>query len=160
MVISFQSNFGKSQCKRQHHNLEPWSFTIITFGIPYPTYENKLLSNLQAFLNKFIKDCHFKKLAKNQINAKQHPDTELLLFENYSYTLYTLSRKFYIRRSNDKVDSLKTGSIVVADLLPWSDLERYIHIIIWGYKSIIYKCSFTCLLFWTTCNLTNKAFRF
>ena len=27
------------------------------------------------------------KLAKNQANAKQHPEAELLLFENYSHSL-------------------------------------------------------------------------
>ena len=33
------------------------------------------------------------KLAKNQPNAKQHPEAELLLFENYSHSLYTLSSR-------------------------------------------------------------------
>ena len=33
------------------------------------------------------------KLAKNQANAKQQPETELLLFENYSHSLSTLSSK-------------------------------------------------------------------
>ena len=28
-----------------------------------------------------------------------------------------ISRKFYIRRNNNKVDSIKTGRIVIADLL-------------------------------------------
>ena len=32
-------------------------------------------------------------------------------------------RKFYGRRNNNKVDSIETGLIVIADLLPWSDLE-------------------------------------
>ena len=31
------------------------------------------------------------KLAKNQAKAKQHPETELLLFENYSLSSFTLS---------------------------------------------------------------------
>ena len=30
------------------------------------------------------------KLAKNQANAKQHPETKLLLFENYSHSSFTL----------------------------------------------------------------------
>ena len=30
---------------------------------------------------------------KNQANAKQHPETELLLFENYSHSLSVLSSK-------------------------------------------------------------------
>ena len=41
------------------------------------------------------------KLAKNQANAKQHPDVELLLFENYSHSSSTLSSK------NDRTYSKK-----------------------------------------------------
>ena len=33
------------------------------------------------------------KLAKNQANAKQHPEAELLLFENYARSSSTLSPK-------------------------------------------------------------------
>ena len=33
------------------------------------------------------------KLAKNQANAKQHHETDLFLFENYSYSSSTLSSK-------------------------------------------------------------------
>ena len=33
------------------------------------------------------------KLAKNQAKAKQHPEAELLLFENYSLSSSTLSSK-------------------------------------------------------------------
>ena len=33
------------------------------------------------------------KLAKNQANAEQHPEAELWLFENYSYSLSTLLSK-------------------------------------------------------------------
>ena len=33
------------------------------------------------------------KLAKNQANAKQHPEAELWLFGNYSYSLSTLLSK-------------------------------------------------------------------
>ena len=32
------------------------------------------------------------KLAKNQVNAKQHAEAELLLFENYSHSSSTLSK--------------------------------------------------------------------
>ena len=32
-------------------------------------------------------------LAKCQANAKQHPEAELLLFENYSHSSFTLSSK-------------------------------------------------------------------
>ena len=34
------------------------------------------------------------------------------------------SRKFYTRRNNNKVDAIETGCIVIALLLPWSDLEK------------------------------------
>ena len=37
-------------------------------------------------------------------------------------------RKFYRRSNNNKVDSIETGCIVIADLLPWSDLEKNMHI--------------------------------
>ena len=33
------------------------------------------------------------KLPKSQANAKQHPEAELLLFENYSHSSFTLSSK-------------------------------------------------------------------
>ena len=47
---------------------------------------------LHAFFisNTFISNARLK-LAKNQANAKQHPEVELLLFENYSHSSYTLS---------------------------------------------------------------------
>ena len=37
------------------------------------------------------------------------------------------SRKFYIRRNNNKVDSIEIGRIVIANLPPWSDSEKYIY---------------------------------
>ena len=42
--------------------------------------------------NTFISNARLK-FAKNQANAKQHPEAELLLFENYSYSSSTLSSK-------------------------------------------------------------------
>ena len=42
--------------------------------------------------NTFISNARLK-LAKNQANAKQHPEAELSLFENYSHALFTLSFK-------------------------------------------------------------------
>ena len=42
---------------------------------------NTLLSNVRL------------KLGKNQANAKQHSEAEVLLFENYSHSSYTLSSK-------------------------------------------------------------------
>ena len=37
------------------------------------------------------------------------------------------TRKFYIRRNNNKFDSIETGRIVIAHLLAWSDLEKYMY---------------------------------
>ena len=42
--------------------------------------------------NTFISNARLKS-AKNQANAKQHPEAELFLFENYSHFLSTLSSK-------------------------------------------------------------------
>ena len=42
--------------------------------------------------NTFISNVRLK-LAKNEANAKQHPEAELLLFENYSHCSSTLSSK-------------------------------------------------------------------
>ena len=50
--------------------------------------------NLHAFFftNNTISNARLK-LAKNQRNTKQHPEAELLLFENYSHSSSTLSSK-------------------------------------------------------------------
>ena len=50
--------------------------------------------------NTFLSNARLK-LAKNQANAKQHPEAELLLFENYSHFSSTLSSK------NNRTDSKK-----------------------------------------------------
>ena len=42
--------------------------------------------------NTFIRNARLK-LAKNQASAKQHPDADILLFENYSHSSSTLSSK-------------------------------------------------------------------
>ena len=49
---------------------------------------------LHAFFirNPFISNGKLK-LAKNQANAKQHPEADLLLFENYSHSSFILSSK-------------------------------------------------------------------
>ena len=45
-----------------------------------------------------------------------------LLGKNLFIKSCSLSRKFYMRRNNNKVDSIETGPIVIAHLLPWIDL--------------------------------------
>ena len=52
--------------------------------------------------NTFICNARLK-LAENQTNAKQHAEAELLLFENYSHSSYTLSSK------NNRTYSKKTS---------------------------------------------------
>ena len=42
--------------------------------------------------NTFLSNTRLK-LAKNQANAEQHPEAELLLFENYSHSSVMLSSK-------------------------------------------------------------------
>ena len=52
-----------------------------------------LVSNTRFFIsNTFISNARLK-LGKNQAKAKQHPEAELLLFENYSLSSPTLSSK-------------------------------------------------------------------
>ena len=52
--------------------------------------------------NIFISNARLK-LAKNQVKAKQHPEAELLLFENYSHSSSTLSsnnNRIYSKKVN------------------------------------------------------------
>ena len=60
-------------------------------NFPFPETEN-LFIRLFFISNIFISNGRLK-LAKNQANAKQQPEAELLLFRNYSYSLSTLSSK-------------------------------------------------------------------
>ena len=38
-----------------------------------------------------------------------------------------LASKFYIRSNNNKLNSIEAGRIVIAHLLPWSELEKCMH---------------------------------
>ena len=67
-----------------------------------------------------------------------------------------------MRRNNDKVDSIETGRVVNAHLLPWSDQEKCTYITLFKLLMmkfychyLIYKYYFNCLLFWTVYKLTN-----
>ena len=65
-------------------------------------------------------------------------------------------RKFYIRRNNNKVDTIETGRIVIAYLLPCMCTTFFLindDKILRYY--LIYKYNFICLLFWTTRKSTN-----
>ena len=57
-------------------------------------YRQFILTNLHAFFisNTFISNVRLK-LAKNQANAKQQPEAELLLLEFFSHSSSTLSSK-------------------------------------------------------------------
>ena len=66
----------------------------------------------------------------------------------------TESRRFCMKRNNNKVVSIKTGPIVIAYLLPGSDLEKHMYgtlcelMMIKFYRHyLIYKYNFTCSLF-------------
>ena len=77
--------FFKSRCQKNTRKVlsrKPMEYTIFFIS-------NTFISN--ARLN----------LAKNQANAKQHPEAELLLFENYSHSSSTLSS------NNDRIYSEK-----------------------------------------------------
>ena len=70
--------------------------------------------------------------------------------------LYKKEYKKYIRRNNNNTDSIETGRIVIAHLLPQSDLENCMYatpfqlMMIKFYRSyLIYKYSFTFLPFYT-----------
>ena len=65
-------------------------------NFPFPETENLFISFF-FISNIFISNGSLK-LAKNQADAKQQPEAELLLFGNYSYSLSTLSPK------NNKID--------------------------------------------------------
>ena len=55
--------------------------------------ERYAIYNTRSFISKiFIRNARLK-LANNQANAKQHPETEHLLFENYSHSSSRLSSK-------------------------------------------------------------------
>ena len=57
---------------------------------------------LYFICNTFINNARLK-LVKNQANAKQHPEAELLLFENCSHSSSTLSfKKTMIHSKNNK----------------------------------------------------------
>ena len=57
-------------------------------------YRQFILAKLHAFFisSTFISNVRLK-LAKNQGNAKQQPEAELLLFEFFSHSSFTLSSK-------------------------------------------------------------------
>ena len=55
------------------------------------------------------------KLAKNQANAKQHSEAELLLFENYSRSSSTLSHKNNRTYSKNKP---KNKSVCIHGIIP------------------------------------------
>ena len=61
---------------------EDWTIWKVHF------YKQKYIS----ISNTFISNASLK-LAKNQVNAKQHPEAEFLLYENYSHSSSTLSSK-------------------------------------------------------------------
>ena len=77
----------------------------------YYKFRNRLNVICCCFCNKdffmsnpFISKARLK-LAKNQANATQHPEAKLLLFENYSHSLSTLSSNHNMAYSKKKQKS-------------------------------------------------------
>ena len=76
---------------------------------PYSFLKHKLSIFITHFFYKkqfFISNSRLN-LAKNQANAKQHPEAELLLFENYSHSLFTLLCKntstYFMKKEKEQV---------------------------------------------------------
>ena len=67
--------------------------------VPFSFLKNKITTSF-FISNTFTSNASLK-LAKNQAKAKQHPDAELLLFENYSLSTPTLSSKNKMRFSKN-----------------------------------------------------------
>ena len=68
--------------------------------IPKALYRNiAIFSQSIQKQNPFIRSNTRLKLAKNQAEAKQHPEAELLLFENHSLSSFLLSSKNKRRHS-------------------------------------------------------------
>ena len=102
-------------------------------------------------------------LRMNIVVKWNQSDTEWSSVITVSSRSIKLTRKSDIRRNNNKADSIETGDIVIAHLLPWSDLQKcmygtflYVMIIKFYHHYLIYKYSFACLLFWTKFKLTNN----
>ena len=73
-----------------------------------------------------------------------------------------LSRKFCLRRNNNKGNSVETGRIVIAHLIPFSDLEKCMYTTLFQLMMIkfyrhylIYKYNFTFSFFYMTHKLAN-----
>ena len=78
-----------------------YKFYFRGFVINRPNYNSKyyidFYYNSKDYMPFFISNTFVSNarviLEKNQANAKQHPEAELLLFENYSHSSFTLSPK-------------------------------------------------------------------
>ena len=77
---------------------------IIKFRFFFLRYREELTHARFFKSNTFISNARLK-LAKNQANAEQHPEAELLLLENYSYSSSTLSCKSNRTYSKNKQKS-------------------------------------------------------
>ena len=95
-----------------------WSLLLIKLQAWRPEdYLRRLLLKVKLNLSKVSKSFRVSKSATFSITAQ----TKLLLCkfpEKLHLWLLLRSRKFYIRRINNKVDSIKTGRRVIAHVLP------------------------------------------
>ena len=94
IIMLWMLNSSRWESHKQHTTLSLRIFYI-------PTYiALQVLATYTLFFisNAFISNVRLN-LAKNKAKAKQHPEAELLLFENYSLSSFTLSAKNNRRHS-------------------------------------------------------------
>ena len=100
-------------------------------------HENEIVQLLHNYKSYGIEYSHFRKLLNSSaMNVKNNyrkttrsflPAAQFVTSLNVKIVRTFTSfwpRKIYITRDNNKVDSIETGLIVIADFLPWSDLEK------------------------------------
>ena len=99
---------------------------------------------------------------KGKYGKKDQPRTIVCKVLSHKDKNKVLPRKFYTRRNNNKVNSIETECIVIADLLPLSDLEKcmcntlfQLMIIKFYCHYLIYKYKFTFSFFYMTHKLAN-----
>ena len=77
----------------------------------FPSQCNKIGAENALFISNTLISNTRLKLAKNQANAKQHPEVELLLFENYSHSSSILSSK--INGTNSVIRKRRSMSVKI-----------------------------------------------
>ena len=94
VVASFRFGIKQSHLISQNMRCLIHFIFARTYTHTYPPHTHIFICiyTLLFIRNTFISNARLK-LKKSQVNPKQHPRTELLLFENYSRSSYALSSK-------------------------------------------------------------------